>query len=248
MNDTTQEPLPPDEPAPSPVIAREPGVRMALSQGWQAMKSQFLIYFLAVLVLAAFLLPFNIYDEGDRGRDSGLLALIETAYMLLLYPVIQYGADLLFLRGVRGDAVKVNSLFEGFGNYVNVVLASLLVLGLIGIGVVVFVIPGIYVACRLVFVGYLVMDEGLDPIAAVEASWRITRGHAFKIFLLGLVSIFVFFGGLMLLLVGAFPASMWIKASFASLYLAITNQPRAETPAESSPQSPQPDSAQAGSD
>ena len=104
MNDTTQEPLSPDEPAPSPVIAREPGVRMALSQGWQAMKSQFLIYFLAVLVLAAFLLPFNIYDEGNRGRDSGLLALIETAYMLLLYPVIQYGADLLFLRGVRGDA------------------------------------------------------------------------------------------------------------------------------------------------
>jgi len=29
----------------------------------------------------------------------------------------------------------------------------------------------------------------------------------------------------MLLLVGAFPATMWIKASFASLYLAITNQP-----------------------
>jgi hypothetical protein len=34
----------------------------------------------------------------------------------------------------------------------------------------VFVIPGIYVACRLVFVSYLVMDEGLDPITAVEAS------------------------------------------------------------------------------
>lgn len=229
MNDSTQEPLTPDDPAPSPapVTAREPGVRMALSQGWQAMKSHFLLFFLAVLVLAAFLLPFNTYDEGDRGRDSGLLALIETAYMLLLYPVIQYGADMLFLRGVRGDEVKVNSLFDGFRNYINVVLAALLVLGLVGIGVVVFVIPGLYVACRLVFVGYLVMDEGLDPIAAVEASWRLTRGHALKIFLLGLVSIFVFFGGLMLLLVGAFPATMWIKASFASLYLAITNQPLA---------------------
>ncbi len=229
MNDSTQEPLTPDDPAPSPapVTAREPSVRMALSQGWQAMKSHFLLFFLAVLVLAAFLLPFNTYDEGDRGRDSGLLALIETAYMLLLYPVIQYGADMLFLRGVRGDEVKVNSLFDGFRNYINVVLAALLVLGLVGIGVVVFVIPGLYVACRLVFVGYLVMDEGLDPIAAVEASWRLTRGHALKIFLLGLVSIFVFFGGLMLLLVGAFPATMWIKASFASLYLAITNQPLA---------------------
>jgi uncharacterized membrane protein len=248
MSDTMQEPTSPNDPAPAPVTALPPGVAMALRQGWQAMKSQFLVYFLAVLVLAAFLIPFDIYDEGDRGRDSGLLALIETAYMLLLYPVIQYGADLLFLRGVRGDAVKVNSLFEGFGNYINVVLASLLVLGLVGIGVVVFVIPGIYVACRLVFVGYLVMDEGLDPIAAVEASWRITRGHALKIFLLGLMSIFLFFGGLMLLLVGAFPATMWIKASFASLYLAITNLSGAGTPDVSSPQSPLHDSAPAGSD
>jgi uncharacterized membrane protein len=248
MSDTLQEPTIPDDPAPSPATTLPPGVAMALRQGWQAMKSHFLLYFLAVLVLAAFLIPFNIYDEGERGRDSGLLALIETAYMLLLYPVIQYGADLLFLRGVRGDEVKVNSLFDGFRTYVNVVLAALLVLGLVGIGLVVFLIPGLYVACRLVFVGYLVMDEGLDPIAAVEASWRLTRGHALKIFLLGLVSIFVFFGGLMLLLVGAFPATMWIKASFASLYLAITNQTGGVPPAAPSPPSPLHDSVPAGSD
>jgi len=151
-----------------------------------------------------------------------LLQFLSTAYALLLYPIVNYGADMIFLKSVRGDQVEVKRIFDGFRNYINVVLASLLTFGLIGIGLVVFLIPGIYVACRLAFVSYLVMDEGLDPIAAVEASWRITRGHAFKIFTLGVLSVFIFIAGLALLLVGVFPAMMWIKASFAALYLSIT--------------------------
>ena len=228
MSDTLQDTTPTDLSA----ISTPPGVATALGRGWRSMKSHFLVYFLAVLVLGAFLLPYNLYDEGDSGRDSGLLALIETAYMLLLYPIIKYGTDLLFLRGVRGDQMEVKSLFDGFKNYVNIVLASLLVMGLVGIGLIVFIVPGIYVACRLAFVGYLVMDEELDPIAAVEASWRLTRGHALTIFLLGLTSIFLFFFGLVLLLVGVVPATIWIKASFASLYLAICGQPSVEADAE----------------
>ena len=35
---------------------------------------------------------------------------------------------------------------------------------------------------------------------------------------------FIFIIGLILLIVGVFPALMWIKASFASLYLAITDE------------------------
>lgn len=199
----------------------EPGVGSALSRGWTEMKENFLVFLLAVLVVSVFMMPININGDGDND-GSALIGLLETAYLFLLYPIINYGADLIFLRGVRGDKVEVKSIFDGFQNYVNIVLASLLVTGLIGIGLVVFIVPGIYVACRLAFVGYLVMDEGLDPIAAVEASWRITRGHAWKIFALGFLSIFIFIIGLVLLIVGVFPAMMWIKASFASLYLAIT--------------------------
>lgn len=201
----------------------EPGVGSALGRGWRLMQDNFLVFLLAVLVVCVFMVPMNINGDGDND-GSALVGLLETAYMFLLYPIINYGADLIFLRGVRGDKVEVKSIFDGFQNYVNIILASLLTTGLIGIGLVVFIFPGIYVACRLAFVAYLVMDEGLDPIAAVEASWRITRGHAWKIFVLGFASIFIFILGLILLIVGVFPALMWIKASFASLYLAITDE------------------------
>ncbi|MDP1929996.1 MAG: hypothetical protein Q8L60_00895 [Gammaproteobacteria bacterium] len=207
----------------------EPGVLSSLGRGWTEMKDNFLVFLLAVLVVCVFMIPMNIGGEHD---DSALLGVLETAYMFLIYPIIGYGADLIFLRGVRGDKVEVKTIFDGFNNYVNIVLAALLVMGLIGIGLVVFIFPGIYVACRLAFVAYLVMDEGLDPIAAVEASWRITRGHAWKIFVLGFLSIFIFIFGLILLVVGVFPAMMWIKASFAALYLAITGPTTDVEPAE----------------
>ncbi len=196
----------------------EAGIGSALTYGWRRMKDNFLVLFLAVLVVVVFMVPLEV----DGEEFDTLLQFLSTAYALLLYPIVNYGADMIFLKSVRGDQVEVKRIFDGFRNYINVVLASLLTFGLIGIGLVVFLIPGIYVACRLAFVSYLVMDEGLDPIAAVEASWRITRGHAFKIFTLGVLSVFIFIAGLALLLVGVFPAMMWIKASFAALYLSIT--------------------------
>lgn len=201
----------------------EPGIGSALSSGWNSMRNNFLVLFLAVLVVIVFMVPIEWDGDGHSGDSSAILEFLTTAYALLLYPIVNYGADMIFVKAVRGDHVEVKRIFDGFKNYINVVLASLLTIGLIGIGLIVFLIPGIYVACRLAFVSYLVMDEGLDPIAAVEASWRITRGHALKIFTLGFLSIFIFFAGLALLLVGVFPAIMWIKASFAALYLLITS-------------------------
>ena len=66
------------------------------------------------------------------------------------------------------------------------------------------------------------MDKKLDPIAAVEESWRMTRGHGWTIFFMALTSIFIIFLGALLLIVGIIPAMVWVKSSFASLYHAVS--------------------------
>jgi hypothetical protein len=65
------------------------------------------------------------------------------------------------------------------------------------------------------------MDKKLDPIEAVELSWKMTRGHGWKIFLMGITSFFILIFGLMLFIVGIFPAIIWISSSFASLYESV---------------------------
>ena len=70
---------------------------------------------------------------------------------------------------------------------------------ILGIGFLLFIVPGLIFGCRLAFVPYLVMDKGLDPVAAIEKSWFMTRGHGWQIFGMYVLSILMFFCGLFLL-------------------------------------------------
>ncbi len=153
---------------------------------------------------------------GMMGMILGLLAL---AWSLLIVPVFRYGGKMMFLQAVREIRPDFNILVSGFRqNYLGIVLANLLTGALIMLGFIMLVIPGIIVACRLAFVGFLVMDKKLDPITAVEESWRMTRGYGWTILGMALLSFFIFIAGLCLLIVGVFPAGVWVGSSFATLY------------------------------
>jgi len=116
----------------------------------------------------------------------------------------------------------VAELFEGFRTkFVQIVLANLLVFALVMVGLFLLIIPGIIIGCRLVFVSYLVMDKDMEAIAAVEESWRMTRGYGWTIFFLGVVSFFLVIAGLMVMIVGVLVSAMWISASFAALYQSV---------------------------
>jgi uncharacterized membrane protein len=199
----------------------------SLSNGWETMKRYFLPLLLVIIICAIVDWPLHLFSRNNKGEYTSLRIFLEflvLAYWVLFYPVIKYSADLLFIRAVRKETFDVKDIIIGFKNYLNIVLAHLFATALIGIAFIALIIPGIIVACRLVFVPYLVMDKGLDPIAAVEGSWKMTKGYGWRIFFLAFTSIFIFFAGLICLIVGIFPALMWINASFASLYQAILNE------------------------
>jgi uncharacterized membrane protein len=195
--------------------------------GWQQMKKHFLYFFLILLIVAIAESPASMAQKSelDHTAFTVLLQLFSAAYALLLLPVITYGADLLYLRGIRNEEIDFSEIFVGFKEkYVNIVLANLLKFAIIGMGFVFLIVPGIILLCRLAFVSLLVMDKGLDPIAAVEKSWQMTKGHGWKIFGMGLLAIPVFIAGLLCFIVGAFVAVMWISAAFTALYHAIDSE------------------------
>lgn len=192
--------------------------------GWQQMKKYFLYFFLILLIVGIAESPASFVKDSELDNSALLilLQLFSAAYALLLLPVITYGGHLLYLRGIRNEEIDFSELFVGFKEkYVHIVLANLLKVAMIGMGLVFLIIPGIILLCRLAFVSLLIMDKGLDPIAAVEKSWQMTKGHGWKIFGMGLLAIPVFLLGLLCFIVGAFVAVMWISAAFTALYHAI---------------------------
>jgi hypothetical protein len=224
-----------------------PGFGNSFSTGWKVMMDNFLRLFLVIIVLAIITAPFkminfnfdasdfrwDMWNHGEEGLKNlltlgtfgifaaffGLLAML---YAFLVAPVFEFGGDMIFVQAVRKVKPDFEYLIKGFmENYLHIILANLLVFALVVLGFFALIIPGIIIGCRLAFVSYIVMDKKLDPIEAVEMSWRMTRGHGWKIFFMGFVSIFIIIFGLLMVIVGIFPAIIWISSSFAALYEAV---------------------------
>jgi hypothetical protein len=227
--------------------------------GFQVMQDNFLRLLLVVFVLAILTVPFSgfnwkfnlddlpktpfgwghlwehdfhkIFTLGALGMLGIFFGLLALAYSFLAAPVVSYGGDMIFVQAVRRVKPNFELLISGFWqNYLYIILANLLVTALIVLGFFALIIPGIIIACRLVFVSYIVMDKKLDPIEAVELSWKLTRGHGWRIFAMGIASFFIIIFGLMLIIVGIFPAIMWVSCSFATLYQSVLLEK--EKPAE----------------
>lgn len=200
-------------------------VHGSYSYGWQQMWKYFLYLFLVSVVIAFAQAPMSsLKDIEKEDINAGLIALqiVGAAYWLLILPVLKFGADFMFLKSIRNQSYKIQEMFHGFrDNYLNIILANLLTVAIVGLGFIFFIVPGIIFACRLAFVSYLVMDKNLEPVAAVEKSWQMTQGYGWSIFWMGMLAIPIVIGGLICLFVGIIFALIWISAAFAAIYYAI---------------------------
>jgi uncharacterized membrane protein len=201
------------------------------AHSWNQMWKQFLPLLLVIILISFAHLPNSVFQDIEYSDASPGMIVLELAvavYFLLVFSVLSYGADLLFLRAMRTEKIEIKEIFGGFRkNYLNIVLTNLFTIAIIGLGFVFLIIPGIILACRLAFVPYLVMDKQLDPVAAIEKSWSMTKGHGWKIFGMAVLAVPIFIAGVLCLFVGVFFAWMWISGAFAALYYAVDSEERA---------------------
>ena len=204
--------------------------------GWQQMKKFFLPLFLVMLVVIVAEIPAGLAEievtDDFETEPFTMYHVIGMLYWLLVLPVFQYGAHYINLKAARNEEFEVKEMFHGFSKYLNVVLANLLMLALVGMGLVVFIIPGIIILCRLAFVPYLVMDRNLGPVEAVQESWKLSRGKGWTVFGMAILAIPIIIAGFLLVFVGVIFAAMWIFCSFAGLYYAISQEHSPEAPTD----------------
>ena len=234
-------------------IKLEPSFDGSFGNGWKVMNKHFLTLLLVVFILGIIVTPAMVLNIHLDGKDFNwhdwhsiynitffqpgivaltiltlLIGLFALAYKLLLTPVFVFGANLMFVHAVRDTRPQFETLVSGFKeNYFYIVLANLLTTALVMMGMLILIIPGIIIGCRLAFVSYLVMDKKLDPIVAVEESWKLTKGHGWTIFFMGFVSFFIIVIGLCMCFVGIYPALVWVKGSWASMYEAVLTEKNA---------------------
>lgn len=216
-------------------LENRPSFGKSFGDGMRLLGDNFLHLLLIVIILGAVQGPAQFVritvQVGGFNWAIGIFAIFALFYSFLVIPVFQYGGDIMFVHAVRKQNLDFKMMVKGFSeNYLNIVLSSLLVFALVLIGIVFLIIPGIIIGCRLTFVTYLVMDRNLDPVSAIEESWRLTKGYGWTIFAMGLVSFFIIIFGLVLLIIGIFPAIIWVSSAFAVLYQDVLEE-KGEAPA-----------------
>lgn len=208
------------------------GVFSSYGHAWRQLWKYFLILFLISIIAALISIPNTLLSNleilksinrqlGGAGVAGALF--LSFAYGILLTSPIRYGVAFANLQAAKNKPLDIRDMFEAFQNYLNAILAALLVSIIIGIGFLLLIVPGIIFACKLAFVPYLVVDRFMTPVEAIKESWRLTDGHAWKVFLISLLAIPVCFAGLLFCGVGIFLAMMWVGLAHASLYYAVSS-------------------------
>ena len=204
-----------------------PTVGASLSNAWKQMWSNAGVLAAISIVFGVLYIPSmtSSWDMDSGGLPAYFFPMLigSVLYSLFVLAPINYGYHYTTMKAARNDHIEVADLFEGFKNYGNAVLGTIIVGFLTILGFIFLIVPGIIVACKLIFVPQLVVDKKMSAMEAVQTSWNMTEGHTFTIFALGFVSIFIAIGGLLCFIVGIFPAAVWIQTAYGSMYHAIAS-------------------------
>jgi uncharacterized membrane protein len=113
--------------------------------------------------------------------------------------VLQAGWYLFCLRLVRDEEVSPGVIFEPFSRFWQVWLTAIVVPLVTAVGLIMFVIPGLYFWARFGMAIFAAVDRRLDVTDALEFSSKITEGNRLQVLLLHLLLAAI---GLMLVLPG----------------------------------------------
>lgn len=198
----------------------------AVQFGWATLQKN--PVFVVGTHLAAVMVPSLIIGAGRMvlHHDSQTLAirLISWAVGATFY----LGLYKIYLRYRDGETPILENLVDGVQRFWVLIGASFVASIAVIIGLVLFLVPGIIMLIRLMFVGFVIVDEHVGPIDAIQRSWDVTQGHTLDLFLFFILLCAVNLLGLACLLVGLLVSLPVSGLALAYVYREI--KPRAVEP------------------
>ncbi len=166
---------------------------------WETFKkrSWFLIGAAAIVIVIS-----SISSSVTQNLPAGFMAFLGSLIGIVVSTFVDMGLTNLSLKAHDDiSSAKFEDLWnpKPFWKYLGV---SILTGLLAAIGFVLLVVPGVIVTLMLFFVKFIVIDQDMNPIAAMKASVRMTNGHKWQLLGLLVFALVINIIGAILLLVG----------------------------------------------
>ncbi|MFS2124421.1 hypothetical protein [Pseudomonas sp. Pseusp97] len=210
--DTSSNPFaPPTSPLQDPIAkGTVPSIEEALARGydfsieglikdaWQRVNGTkgpiilgFIVYMVIVQVISFVLGLVLGLGFAASGSEAGFgMAILQLVVGIVAaavgYPFLA-GINMLGIRRAADQPVSFNEMFGHFGLFVPLFITGLVMTLLVYLGVLILVLPGIYLSIAYILAIPLVVERKLSPWQALEASRKAITQHWFKVFGLFLV-------------------------------------------------------------
>jgi hypothetical protein len=157
----------------------------AVRFGWTTVQRSFPFILLTVAVAAV--VPVIIETLGDAMFERRGPRLVMDLVDIFISATFALGLCRIYLRFRDGEKPIFENLFDGLAR-AHVWVASSIIMGVaVAMGLVLLIVPGVIMLLRLWFVGFVVVDERIGPVDAIQRSWDITRGHTMDLLVFFLV-------------------------------------------------------------
>lgn len=218
-----QDPTGADAPGIEEALARGYDLRIGdvLGEAWHKVKGMkgtlvvaAIIYGVAVNLLSfviAFVLGLlGLIHDSEPGALQIIVSVLASA---LCYPLLA-GLNMIGIRRAADQPATINELFAYFGLFVPLLITGLAITVLTYLGLFLLVLPGIYLGVSYALAIPLVVERGLSPWRAMEASRKAVGQHWFKVF-----GLFLALGLIMLL--SAIPLLIGLVWTLPLAFIAI---------------------------
>ena len=166
---------------------------------WAKIKEVWPIYKLHFGTFILLLVITLVVKAVGSGHNLILATLSYVVSLILAYIWIRFGFSLVDKKDFNPFSKEALPSLPQFWNlFKTIILYMLSILG----GIILLVIPGLYVCGRLIFAIYLSVEKNQGARITIEEAWNMTKGYGWQLFwksfLIGLfmaVGFIVFFVG-----------------------------------------------------
>ncbi len=200
---------------------------------WDRFKEHWIVLFLAILLtgilgkfpewIARFVQLYGGLDPSSLEWDAVELGGTLLGWFIDVF--FSVGLVRLFLQAARGQQLpEFGVLFRGFDRFLPMLAVTTITQLSIATGLVLLIVPGVFLACAFYIADYLVVDQQLGPINALRTSWQLTKGHRMNLVVIGVFGLVASLLGLLACLLGIAAAHAVLGVCAALIYLRLIGE------------------------
>ncbi|WP_195281659.1 hypothetical protein [Parabacteroides johnsonii] len=171
---------------------------------WKHTKSQ--IWVLVGLFIGFSILSMIVTLFGMPAQGSIVGRVIVQIVSLLISCIFMLGYVKNIFQALDGEEPQFSAYGQQSRKIITYLIANILFSIAVCIGMVLLIIPGIYLYLRLQFFTAFIVEEDCGIIESLQKSWNMTQGQTLPLFLLLLTMIGTAIVGCILFFVGFFVA------------------------------------------